>query len=338
MKATTGARFHARTRAAAVATTATAVALAVVLATTAQAAPAAVPLGTADSFAILAGTGITNTGPTTVVGDIGTSPTPAFTGAGSITHTGSVHAADAVADEAQAALVAAYDDAAGQGPVMAVPVELGGLALTSGVYSSGDALGLTGTLTLDGEGDPDAVFVFQTPSTLITAADSTVALVNGAQACNVYWQVGSSATLGVRTSFVGTVMALTSITVTTGATVDGRVLARNGAVTIDSSTITRPLCAAPTPSPSASASASASAAPGASPSAGAGATATTSPGTGSDSARQVPRAPTGGVSTGDGSSASAASSGSALLALTLVGAVVLVATVWRLRRRESRAT
>src|SRR5207244_13299962 len=109
--------------------------------------------------------------------------------------------------------------------------DLGGLTLVSGVYAGG-AVGLTGTLTLDAEGDSSAVFVFQTASTLITASNSVVSLIGGASACNVYWKVGSSATLGTTSDFVGTIIALTSITVTTGATVDGRLLARNGAVTL----------------------------------------------------------------------------------------------------------
>ncbi|MCC2315310.1 ice-binding family protein [Cellulomonas xiejunii] len=340
MRITTVARNHAGRRTAAVVTVAAAVALAVALASSAQAAPVRVPLATADAFAILAGAGITNTGSTTVAGDIGTSPTPSITGAGSITQTGATHAADAVADRAKTDLVAAYDQAAGQGPVAAVPVELGGLTLTSGVYSSDDALGITGTLTLDGGGDPGAVFVFQTPSTLITATDSTVALVNGAQACNVYWQVGSSATLGVRTQFTGTVMALTSITLETGATVDGRVLARNGAVTLDSNTIIRSACATPTPSASPSASPGttagpvpgdgASAAPGTGSGAGTGTAAGT--GTGAGSGPQVSRVPVGGVQTGDGSSVG--SSVGAPVALALAGGVALVAGVLRLRARH----
>src|SRR5690606_37083760 len=132
----------------------------------------------------------------TVNGDIGTHPTPTIPGLGDITVNGAVHAGDAAALSAKNDLVAAYDAAAGQGPQLAVPVELGGLALTPGVYSSGGALGLTGALTLDAGGDPDAVFVFQSASSLVTAADSSVVLVNGTQACNVYWQVASSATLG----------------------------------------------------------------------------------------------------------------------------------------------
>jgi ice-binding like protein len=115
------------------------------------------------------------------------------------------------------------------------------------VYKASAALGLTGTVTLDGQNDPNAVFIFQAGSTLITASDATVALIRGAQACNVFWQVGSSATLGTTTTFVGTIMALTSVSVQTGTTVQGRVLARNGQVTLDTNVITRPTCTLPPP-------------------------------------------------------------------------------------------
>jgi hypothetical protein len=113
------------------------------------------------------------------------------------------------------------------------------------VYNSAaGTLGLTGTLTLDAQGDANAVFIFQAASTLITAPASTVRLINGAQACKVFWQVGSSATLDTTTTFVGNILALTSITANTGATVNGRLLARNGAVTLDTNTITRANCTA----------------------------------------------------------------------------------------------
>ena len=121
--------------------------------------------------------------------------------------------------------------------------ELGGRTLTPGAYNS-PTLGLTGALTLNAQGNPNAVFIFQAASTLITAPNSSVNLINGAQACNVYWQVGSSATLGTGTRFVGNVLALTSIAAQTGATVQGRLLARNGSVTLDTNTVTRSRCAA----------------------------------------------------------------------------------------------
>jgi type VI secretion system secreted protein VgrG len=207
-------------------------------------AAAAVGLGTADSFAVLAGSGITNTGPTTITGDVGTFPTPSETGFSSVTLTGSStdHAGDAVTQGAKPDLVTAYNDAAGRLPASQVQVELGNTTLLAGVYTS-PTFGLTGTLTLDGQGDPDAEFVFQAGSTITTAADSRVLLINGANACHVTWQIGSSATFGTGTKFVGDVLAQESITATTEATFEGRLLARDGAVTLDTNTITRSTCA-----------------------------------------------------------------------------------------------
>jgi hypothetical protein len=213
----------------------------------AQSSQAPVGLGTAGSFAVLAGSTVTNTGPSVISGDVGVSPGSAITGfPPGIVVNGVFHAADAVAAQAQADLTTAYNDAAGRSPVTAVGPELGGQTLPPGVYGGG-TLELTGTLTLDAEGDPEAVFIFQAASTLITASSSAVDLINGADPCNVFWQVGSSATLGTDTDFVGTVMALTSITAETRATVEGRLLARNGAVTLDTNTITRPECGPTTP-------------------------------------------------------------------------------------------
>ncbi len=218
--------------------------LLVALVTGAQAAPTKVGLGTADSFVVLAGAGITNTGPTTLNGDLGTYPTLTTTGSASITITGTNHAGDAVTQSAKTDLVTAYNTAAGEGPTTPIAADLGGQTLVPGVYNSSSSIGLTGALTLNAGGDPNAVFVFQAGSSLTTASASTVNLVNGAQACNVFWQVGSSATLGTGSSFRGSILALTSITLTTGATVEGRVLARNGAVTLDTNTVTKPTCAA----------------------------------------------------------------------------------------------
>lgn len=144
--------------------------------------------------------------------------------------------------QAQSDLTTAYNDAANRTPVTAeANPDLTGQTLAPGTYSAG-AMGLSGTVTLDGQGDPNAVFIFQAASTLITGSSSKVALIGGAQACNVFWQVTSSATLGTNSTFVGTVMALTSATVQTGATVQGRILARNGGVTLDDNTITVPTC------------------------------------------------------------------------------------------------
>jgi hypothetical protein len=221
-----------------------AVALLVVFSGTAQAAATAPDLGTADSFAVLGGSTVTNTGPSVISGDLGVSPGSAVTGfpPGIVTN-GTIHAADAVASQAQDDTTTAYNDLAGQ-PCDSnrTGQDLGGLTLTSGVYCFDTSAQLTGTLTLDAQGDPNAVFVFQIGSTLTTASGSRVNLINGAQACRVFWQVGSSATLGTTTDFVGNVLADTSITANTGATVQGRLLAQNGAVTLDTNTITRATC------------------------------------------------------------------------------------------------
>jgi LPXTG-motif cell wall-anchored protein len=222
-----------------------AVALAV---SAAHAAQPTVGLGSTSTFAVLAGSGITNTGPTTVSGtaggDMGSSPTGSFTGDTDVTTTGTKYTAvDSKVTGAKDDLVIAYDDAAGRTPVTTVSADLGGQTLKAGVYNSASSLGLTGTVTLDGEDNPDAVFIFQAGSTLTTASASSIALINGAQACNVFWQVGSSATFGTTTDFTGHVLALTSITADNGATFHGQLLARNGAVTLDHNTITNDKCA-----------------------------------------------------------------------------------------------
>jgi LPXTG-motif cell wall-anchored protein len=206
-----------------------------------------VDLGLASSFAVLAGSGITNTGPTTASGtagaDFGSSPTGSFTGDTDVTVTNGTKytAVDAAVTAAKVDLTTAFNDAAGRTPATTVTADLGGQTLTTGVYNSASSLQVTGTLTLDAENDPDAVFVFQAGSTLTTASSATIALVNGADACNVFWQVGSSATFGTDTVFVGHVMALTSITANTRATFAGQLLASNGAVTLDTNTITNNL-------------------------------------------------------------------------------------------------
>ena len=197
------------------------------------AATATVGLGTAASYSVLAGQGVTNTGPTTLSADLGTSPAASVTGFPPGVVAGATHAADAAAGQAQSDLTTAYDDAAGRPSSAAVPADLVGSTLTPGVYTAAGPLGLTGTVTLDAQGDPSAVFVIQAPSSLTTGSGSRVSLVDGAQACNVFWQVSSSASLGTGSGFAGTVLALTSVSVGTGATVDGRVLARNGSVTLD---------------------------------------------------------------------------------------------------------
>lgn len=207
--------------------------------------PSPVGLGTAAPFAVLAGTpAVTNTGPTTITGDLGISPAAAVTGFPPGTVDGTIHAADAVALQAQSDLVIAYDDAAGR-PVTDTQGTLGGLTLVGGVYNAGGVtLDLTGTLTLDAENDPDSVWIFQASSDLVTASSSSVELINGASPCNVFWQVTSSASLGSGSTFVGTIMALTSITMANGVTLDGRALARNGEVTLINDTITSSACSA----------------------------------------------------------------------------------------------
>ena len=201
---------------------------------------ASVPLGTADSFAVLAGTTVTNTGPSVISGDLGVSPGAAVTGfpPGTVT-AGTIHAADAVALQAQGGLTTAYNDAAGRSSTATISSDLAGSTLGPGVYTSASSLGLSGDLTLDARGDPSAVFVFQAGSTLTAGSGSRVLLVGGAQPCNVFWQVGSSATIGTTSASAGNILALTSISLTTGATLNGRALARNGAVTLDTNTITK---------------------------------------------------------------------------------------------------
>jgi len=214
------------------------------LASDALAAQPPVGLGTANPFAVLAGSTVTNTGPSTINGNLGVSPGSAVTGFPPGTVNGTIEKANGVASQAQSDLTTAYNDAAGRTPALSVSADLGGQTLTAGVYKSAASLGLTGTLTLDAQGDPNAVFIFQAGSTLTTAGG--VNLINGAQSCNVFWQVGSSATLGTPPSpssvFRGSILALTSISLVTGISVDGRTLARNGAVTLDTNTITAAHC------------------------------------------------------------------------------------------------
>jgi Ice-binding-like/IPT/TIG domain len=191
-------------------------------------------------FAVLGGASVTNTGPSSITGDLGVSPGVSVTGFPPGQVNGTIHISDAAAAQGHADLVATYDDAVGQVPDAGISGDLGGLTLTPGVYNAASSIGLTGTLTLDAEGDQNARWIFQIGSTLTTATASSVLLIHGAQARNVIWQIGSSATLGTGTALAGRVLAAISITVTTGVTVNGQVLARDGSVTLDSNTITRP--------------------------------------------------------------------------------------------------
>ena len=209
----------------------------------AQTAPS---LGSAQSFAVLGGSTVTNTGPTTITGDLGVSPGSAVTGfpPGQVSG-GAIHAADAVALAAQNSVTTAYNSLTSQACTLDLTgQDLGGKTLTPGVYCFSSSAQLTGILTLNAGGNAGAVFIFKIGSTLTTASGSSVAVINGGSPCNVFWQVGSSATAGTTTSFAGNILALTSITLTTGARVIGRALARNGAVTLDSNTVTTAACAA----------------------------------------------------------------------------------------------
>ena len=202
-------------------------------------------LGTADSFGVLAGSTVTNTGPSVIMGNVGVAPGSAIVGfpPGIVLPPGTIHAGDAVAATAQVDLATAYTT------LQALPSQfnltgqnLGGMVLLPAIYSFATSAQLTGVLTLNGLGNPASQFVFQIGSTLVTASNSAVLLINGANGNNVYWAVGSSATLGTNSVFAGNIVALTSITLNTGATITcGRALARNGAVTLDNNTIT--ICA-----------------------------------------------------------------------------------------------
>ncbi|MBF9130660.1 DUF3494 domain-containing protein [Plantactinospora sp. S1510] len=203
-----------------------------------------VPLGVAETYGVLGGQAVTDVpppvGPSVINGDLGVWPGTSLTGAPVVN--GEIHVGDTEAMQAQSALTTAYNFAAAQPATSTVSSDLGGQTLVAGVYESPDTMALTGTLTLDGQNDPNSVFIFQAGSSLITATDSRVNLTRGAQACNVFWQVTSSATLNTRTIFAGSILALQSATLGEGATVIGRVLARNGAVTLIHNTITRPFC------------------------------------------------------------------------------------------------
>jgi hypothetical protein len=201
-----------------------------------------VALGSAANFAVLAGSTVTNTLATTVTGDLGVSPGTAVTGFPPGTVNGTIHAGDPAAAQAQIDLTTAFNDAAGR-TVGTVPVagNLGGQTLTPGLYKSTSSLEISsGDLTLDAQGDANAVFIFQMASTLTTTAGRQVILSGGAKAANVFWQVGSSATLGTTSVFKGNILADQAITLDTGATLDGRALARIAAVALDTNTITTP--------------------------------------------------------------------------------------------------
>lgn len=201
----------------------------------------AIDLGTAASFAVLAGSTVTNTGTSDIVGNVGVSPGSAITGLPPGSFTGTEYAADAVALLAESNLTTAYNTAAGEAcGTNLTNQDLGGMTLLPGVYCFDSSAQLTGTVTLNTEGELNPLFVFQIGSTLTTASNSSVGFINdgGLGDNNVFWQVGSSATLGTTTSFAGDVLALTSITLNTGTNIQcGSALAQNGAVTLDTNDI-----------------------------------------------------------------------------------------------------
>jgi LPXTG-motif cell wall-anchored protein len=219
-----------------------------------------VPLGTSANYSVLGGQTVTNTGPSVLHGSLGVSPGSSITGFGGAPNGTVVPPAvtdqtNAAAAQAQSDLTAAYLNAHGRALTATTAPNLTGLTLQGGVYAAASkgALGLTGTLTLDGAGNANTVFIFQTNSTLISGSGSRVNLINGALACNVFWQIGSSATLGTNSDFSGTILALTSISVKTNVTVHGQALARNGAVTLDDDVFIRPPCAQTLPTTTTSA-------------------------------------------------------------------------------------
>jgi hypothetical protein len=200
-------------------------------------------LGTAQSFAVLGGSTVTNTGATVVDGNLGVDPGLSITGFPPGLVHGTIHAGDAVALQAQNDVTTAYNTLAGQALTKDLTgQDLGGMTLVAGVYRFSSSAQLTGALTLDAQGDTSSVFVFQIGSTLTTASNSSVLVINGGQDCNVFWQVGSSATLGTTTAFKGNILALASITLNTNANLIGRALARTAAVTMDSNDVSMLAC------------------------------------------------------------------------------------------------
>ena len=201
-------------------------------------------LGTAQAFSVLGGATVTNTGPSSLGGDLGVSPGKAITGFPPGLSSGSTHAGDASALQAKSDVTTAYVDLAGQ-PCSSdlTGKDLGGLTLVPGVYCLSSEAQLTGTLILDAQFVADAVFIFQVGSKLTAAGSASVRTINGASPCNVYWQVGSSATVGTNSAFVGNILALTSISLSSGASLAGRALARNGSVTLNDNQISSSNCA-----------------------------------------------------------------------------------------------
>jgi hypothetical protein len=197
-----------------------------------------VGLGSASGYPVLAASTVTSTGATAITGKLGLSPGTSVTGFPPGTVTGAQDIANAAAAQAQLDLTTAFNDAANRSGGTLIVGDLGGQTLPPGVYKSNSSVGLTGVLTLDAQGNAAAVWIFQIPSTLTVANAASVVLANGALAANVFWQVGSSATIGTTATMLGTIMAQASVTINTGATLSGRAMARTGAVTLQANTIT----------------------------------------------------------------------------------------------------
>jgi Ice-binding-like len=320
-----------------------------------------VQLGTATSFAVLAGTAVTDIPTSVITGNVGLSPTAGsgYAGLTPAEVTGTIYAVDAsgpggtagnnpgLLTTAKNDLTTAFTTAAGQSPITTfsgADNQLGGQTLVPGVYAFGHAstanITAASPLTLNGQGDANAVFVFQASSDLVTASSSVVQLENGAQACNVFWEVGSSATLSSSSTFVGTLMALTSATLNTGATVQGRILARNGDVTLDHNTITAPTtctvaATTATTSPTATTAPAGTGGAGAHAATGSGGTAGGAAGAGSSTGTGTGTGviPTGFPHTGAGGAAHASDSTLvALGGLALAASGVAVALALRRRR------
>jgi hypothetical protein len=201
-----------------------------------------VSVASASTFAVLAGSAVSNTGATTITGDLGLSPGTSVSGFGPGILNGTQHINDNIANQAKLDLTTAYNNAAGRTctDIVTLSGNMGGLTLTPGLYKSTSSLAISsGDLTFDAKGNAGAVFIIQIASSLTTTSGRKVILAGGALASNIFWQVGSSATFGTTSVFKGTVMAMQSITFDTGATLDGKALARTGAVIMDANTIVR---------------------------------------------------------------------------------------------------
>lgn len=205
--------------------------------------PDAVDLGVTSNFVILAGSAVTNTGNTNITGDLGLSPGSSVGGFPPGELNGTLHVNDVTAANAKTALTATYNDLAGRTStdIVTLSGNIGGLTLTPGLYKSTSTLAISsGDLTFDAQGDPEAIFIIQVASSFTTTSGRKVILSGGAKAANIYWQIGSSASIGTSTVFKGNIFAMQSITFSTGATLDGRAFARIGAVTLEGNTIVAP--------------------------------------------------------------------------------------------------